>query len=220
MATIKFKNTSDLINYLCKEDVLGELQVSFTQERSTFLEASYNFDYPELKEHLDTIFLDWPSFYGSTTSAVYINFDNAEDYDVKVKDDLQWSEYNLTKMINNFVRDQIFQKYGVESYLLIRMEGTGFSLEEIDVEKLEIFDNDEETLELSEDLKKIILKGILEILKRTDTSVETVEKFTLQKTEGLEDVYFCEEGSPDVFDDYDLEDGQSFLLDTELLNQY
>ena len=135
MAIIEFDNSYDLINYLCQEDVLGKLKVSYNQERSLMLEPSFNFDYPALHQHLYGIFWDWPSFFGYN-SRVFISFDNAEDYDVSAEDDMQWSEYDLSKDIYEFVQDLIFQKFGVESYLLISIEGTGFTLEEISVEKL------------------------------------------------------------------------------------
>lgn len=218
MAIIQFDNSYDLINYLCREDVLGKLKVSFYQERSLMLEPSFNFDYPSLHQHLYGIFRDWPSFFGYN-SRVFISFDNAEDYDVTAEDDMQWSEYNLSKDIYEFVQDQIFQKFGVESYLIISMEGTGFTLEEIDVQKLEIHrsEGEEELIELDEDTKTTILTGILVILSDTPTSIDSVDRFTLQNTDGIDTIYYCEEGSPDAFDYYDLNDAEVFSLDTDML---
>src|SRR5680860_182167 len=212
MAIINFKNSSNLINYLCQVDVLGELKVSFTQKQSSMLEASFNFDYPELDEHLSIIFLDWPGFYGSSNSAIYINFENAEDYSVNAEDDMQWSDNDLSEAIYSFVRDLIIQKYGDDSYLLINMEGTGFTLEEIDVKKMEIHksEGEEELIELDEDTRKTILDGILRILEKTVTSIISVDKFTLENTDGYDNIYYCEEGSPDAYDYYDLNDGEAF----------
>jgi hypothetical protein len=219
MAIINFKNSSDLINYLCQEDVMGDLQVSFTQKQSSILEASFNFDYPELEKHLDMIFLDWPGFYGSTTSAIYINFENSEDYSVNAEDDMQWSDYNLSEAIYSYVRDLILHKYGVDSYLLISLEGTGFTLEEIDVKKMEIHKSEgkEELIELDENTKTTILNGILDILSDTRTSIDSLDKFTLENTDGIDNVYYCIEGSPDAYDYYDLNDGEWFSLDTDVL---
>ncbi len=219
MAIINFKNSSDLINYLCQEDVLGELQVSFTQKQSSALEASFNFDYPELDEHLSSIFFDWRGFYGSTTSAIYITFDNAEDYSVKAEDDMQWSDYDISEAIYSYVREHILKQYGVDSYLLINMEGTGFTLEEIDVKKMEIHKSEgkEELIKLEENTKTTILNGILDILSDTHTSIDSLDKFTLENTDGIDNVYYCIEGSPDAYDYYDLNDGEVFSLDTDVL---
>lgn len=80
MAIIKFKNTYDLINYLCKKDVLGELKVSFTSQWSYQLTPSCNFYYSNLNEHLSIIFSQWLQHARSAPAELHLIFTNAEDF--------------------------------------------------------------------------------------------------------------------------------------------
>ena len=72
-------------------------------------------------------------------------------------------------------------------------------------------------IELDEDTRKAVLDGILRILENTATSIISMDKFTLQNMDGYDNIYYCEEGSPDAFDYYDLNDGEKFSLDTDKL---
>ena len=92
MAIIKFENSKDLINYLCKEDVLGKLKVSFTSEWSSELTPSFNFYYSDLDEHLSNIFSQWLQETRSAPSEIHVVFTKLEDFSIEAVEHFEYNE--------------------------------------------------------------------------------------------------------------------------------
>lgn len=228
MAIIKFKNTQDLINYLCKKDVLGELKVSFTPQWGSELTPSFNFYYSDLDEHLSNIFPQWVQKV-SPASELHVLFTNAEDFSVKAAENFDFDNriIKVKEIIEDVVRSILDDELEVEyEYADIDIEGPDFELKNLKINTFKIEgyppENNEDALEqVDERMRNLMLTSILETiykdLVKGNHSIECIEHFQMRYSDDLD---ITVHGSPFISDLYDLEDGESFTLDTELLQPY
>ena len=213
MAKIHFKNSHELINHLCRADVLGQLQVSFTQKQTYVPEPTFNFEYPALEEHLYYIFSEVREALASSVEEYFI-FEDAEEVDIKAGDDLQNTDNELYK-IEQFIVDIMDEHYEKEVYSLITIEGPNYEIKSWNIEKFEIYDyNDEEKpLQISSEIKNQILMEIRTILEDTRTCIEEIEWFYLE-VNGEDNINYQGYGMPYVDGWYDFEDGKTFEFDS------
>ncbi len=87
MATIKFKNAEDLINYLCRKDVMGKLEIDFEPDFGTLVPHLYFKNYPELEEHLQYVFGMWTYSISPPASAFTLIMYSADDFEFETFED-------------------------------------------------------------------------------------------------------------------------------------
>lgn len=87
MATIKFENAEDLINFLCRKDVLGKLEIDFEPDFGTLVPHIYLKHYPELQEHLQYVFGLWTSSISPPASAFTLVMYSADDFEFETFED-------------------------------------------------------------------------------------------------------------------------------------
>lgn len=232
MAIIKFKNTYDLINYLCKKDVLGELKVSFTPHWSSELTPEFNFYYSDLDEHLSNIFSQWFQVARSAPSELHLIFTDAENFSIEGVENFEFnnSMKKVREIIDDEVRWILDDELGVEyEYADIDIEGPDFDLKNLKINtfKIEGFapETNEDALEqVDERMRNLMLTSILETiykdLVKGNHSIECIEHFKMRLNINSNDLEITVHGSPFISDLYDLEDGESFTLNTELLKPY
>ena len=218
MAIIKFKDTHSLINYLCKEDVLGELEVDYSYAGMGW-DSEFNFDYPKLEEHLNIHLFEILSSCW-TVSKLKILFENSEDYHLTGTDDLQHEGFPYGDEILQIVSDLIKEYKGrnnVYAYISFVGEGDSYEIDDLKINQFEIFDWDmeEESIIIEDDLRNIILNKILTILSDTQTGIECITnyEFSMENDES----YYCATGSPGCESLPNLKDEMEFELDTTLL---
>lgn len=229
MAIIKFENSRDLINHLCKEDVLGELEVSFTQEWSNALTPSFNFTYPALDDHLSTIFSEWLE-HVNPPSELHVKYENAEDFSAEAIEKSEGVLYNTEKLkeiINDEIRHILDDELEVElDYACIDIEGPDFKVENLKINSFEIEgsapeENEEALEQVDERIRNLILSSILksigELYRNEVRSIECLERIELQLNIHSDELDVVFMGSPNFQSLYDFEDGESFDLDTEFL---
>lgn len=219
MANIKFKDTHSLINYLCKKDVLGDLQVDYSFAGMGSWDAEFNFDYPKLEEHLSINLFEILSSCW-TVSELKIIFENAEDYDFNGKDDLQFDGLPFVDEILQLVSDLIKEYMGrnnVYAHINFEEEGDSYEIDNLKINHFEVFDWDmeEESIIIEDDLRNIILNQILTILSDTKTGIECITKYEFSMEN--EEFYYCEAGQPGCESLPNLKDEMEFELDTTLL---
>ena len=215
MAIIKFKDSYDLINYLCREEILGIVEVEYSQLRSTMLEASgFNFIYPDLEEHLDMVIWDFIEYNGAIGSSIQIEFYNAEDFALDGTDDHEYDpvKKEFDKLMNRFL--------GPDAFAYITLEGSDYSLEATRIKKWdfgEFIPNGERKLHLWPEQEKAILNGIFEILKEHNRVIECPEEYEFMVEN--DNVHFLEKGGLMANGFPSLKDDKPFELDTDQLNK-
>lgn len=229
MAIIKFDNSQDLINYLCREDVLGQLEVSFDSWSSLELTPEFNFHYPALDNHLSMIFSEWLQ-HVSPPSELQVLFENAEDFSavaIEKSDDVLYNTSKLRLFIHDEIREILDDELEMEfDDASIDIEGPDFNLENLKINTFEIEGNAPEEKEdaldqMDERIRNLILSSTLEsireLFKKEVRSIECLERFELQLNIHSDTLDIVFKGSPYFHSLYDFEDGESFDLDTELL---
>ena len=215
MALMKFKDTYDLINYLCKKEVLGNLEIEYSQLRSTMLEASgFNFSYPELEIHLERVIWNFISFNGVITSSIQIEFYNGEDFRL---DGTENHEFNpIDKEFHKFMNKFL----GPDAFAYVTLEGSDYRLDATKIKKWdfgEFMTNGERKLDLWQEQEKEILNGIFAILQKYNSNIECLEEYEF--TVENDYVNFLERGALMVNRFPSLKDNLPFELDTNQLTK-
>ncbi|AVR44762.1 hypothetical protein C7S20_05495 [Christiangramia fulva] len=231
MAIIKFENSKDLINYLCKEDVLGILKVSFTSEWSSELTPSFNFYYSDLDEHLSNIFSQWLQETRSAPSEIHLVFTNAEDFSIEAVENFEYNETEKKYAKEIIIYDALGSILDEELELQfenahIEIEGPDFNLKNLKIKRFEIKENEHKNKEVSleqvdERIRNLVLTEILETINKYlvkgNHTIECIEHFQMTLDTNYDEFDITILGSPNISGLYDFEDGESFVLDTELL---
>ena len=180
MAIIKFENSKDLINYLCKEDVLGKLKVSFTSEWSSELTPSFNFYYSDLDEHLSNIFSQWLQETRSAPSEIHVVFTNVEDFSIEAVENFEYNETEKKYAKEIIIYDSLGSILDEELELQfenahIEIVGPDFNLKNLKIKRFEIKEYEH---------------------KNKEVSLEQVDERIPCLVEGPEDaIYFDEQGN-------------------------
>ncbi|GAB2765672.1 hypothetical protein [Salinimicrobium soli] len=217
MATIKFKNSHDLINYLCKEEVLGEVKIEYIQLQSSMLEATYfNFQYPSLEQHLDRIAWDIIETNGATASTIKVTFyEDKQDFNYS----LEGTEEEFDSIDEEF-QDLLDSVLGPNAFAAISLEGTDYNLDSSEIKKWVFFENTpegERTMNFSKEEGDQILNGIFSILQDKESVIECLEEFKF--TVDYNRVELIEKGALIANDVLSLKDDQQFELNTDQLKK-
>ncbi len=220
MSIKKFKNSFDLINYLCSEDVLGEVEIEYTQLNSEILEASsFNFEYPDLQEHLDSIAWDIIQNNGASASSIQVIFyqeeEEEEDYNYSIKGTEEEFD-SIDKNFHNLLRNVL----GPDVFTIITLEGSNYNLKSTKILKWEFFNSTpegEKKINLSREEDEKILNGIFSILRRTRSAIECLEEYEFAVDDDR--VNLIEKGALIANAVLSLKDDNPFELDTEQLKK-
>ncbi len=223
MSIKTFKNSFDLINYLCREDVLGEVEIEYTQLRSSMLEASsFNFEYPALQEHLDIIAWDIIENNRASASSIKVIFYKEEEEEEEEED----SNYNLKGIETEF--DSIGEGFhnllknvlGPDTVASISLIGSNYNLKSTKILKWEFFNitpEGEKKINLSREEEEIILNGVFSILCETHSAIECLEEYEFEVDDDR--VNLIEKGALIANAALSLKDEITFELDTEKLKK-
>ncbi|WP_300435951.1 hypothetical protein [Christiangramia sp.] len=220
MSIQKFKNSFDLVNYLCREDVLGEVEIEYTQLRSSTLEASsFNFEYPDLQEHLDSIAWNIIENNGASASSIQVIFyqeeDEGEDYNYSLEGTEE--EFDL---INESIHNLIKKALGPDVFAVITLKGSDYNLKSTKILKWEFFNSTpegEKKINLSKEEDEKILNGIFSILRGKSSPIECLEEYEFEVDD--ERVNLLEKGALIANAILSLKDDIPFELDTEKLKK-
>jgi hypothetical protein len=161
-------------------------------------------------------------------------FYDAEDFSEEAEEtyDKSISNTDLTERLIGNIEVYVQELDISNGHGIIDIEGSSFQLENLKINEFEIdghldYDDemenydDEQTVmdKIDKSIRNKILKAILKDLSREVTTLECIDRFHL-KMWGYEEVEYTVYGSPYISDLYDFDDGESFTLDTELLQPY
>ncbi|OEY72809.1 hypothetical protein [Salegentibacter salarius] len=217
MAIIKFDNSYDLIHYLCKQEVLGEVAIEYSQLTSTMLEASrFNFSYPALEKHLDNIAWDIIEYSGAIASSIQVKFyDDKQDYNYTIEgteDDFDSIDEDFQNLLQSVL--------GPDAFAIITLEGSDYNLESSQIRRWKFFKptpDGEKILNLAQEEEKKILLGIFSILQGKDSVIECLEEFEFRVD--ADTVNLIEKGALIANNVLSLKDDASFELDTDQLKK-
>lgn len=217
MAIIKFDNSYDLIHYLCKQEVLGEVEIEYTQLRSSMLEASsFNFEYPALEDHLDTIAWNIIEHNGVVASSIQVNFYyDEQDYNYTIEgteDDFDSIDEDFQNLLESVL--------GGDAFAIITLKGTNYKPESTQIKRWKFFKatpDGKKTLNLTQEDEKKILLGIFSIMQGKDSVIECIEEFEFTVDDNR--VNLNEKGALIANDVLSLKDNASFELDTDQLKK-
>ncbi|TRO66949.1 hypothetical protein [Christiangramia sabulilitoris] len=217
MAAVKFNNSHDLINYLCRDEVLGEVKIEYTQLNSSMLEAAYfNFQYPALEQHLDSIAWDIIETNEATASKIQVTFyEDEQDYNYTL-DAIEDEFESIDDEYHNLLESVL----GPNAFAVISLEGTDYNLDSTEIKKWEFFENTpegERKINPSKEEGDKILDGIFSILQNCDSVIECMEEYEF--TIDNEKLKLTEKGALIANNIFSLQDDEFFELDTDLLKK-
>lgn len=224
MSIKRFEDSYDLVNYLCEKDNLGELIISFSQDAPY---PSFGFEnlYPELEDHLLEAYSVLTERMPGVNSYEITIYD-AEDFTVDATEYDDYSNPKLTKEVNDLIDDIIKNEYNKRTYASLDIEGKDMMvgaklpIENLTIKKLEIYewDADDEPLKISKQIENQILEGICNILSHMYLSIECIDSFSISNYSGSDQLDFMAGGAPYISEVPDLQDGNSFDLDTSKID--